>query len=117
MGKIFAADLVLNCKSGHAVCREIIGARVQPTVALFILTPCLAGLISGELNNSEVDDVLKELCRSQVPTLEARALMVLRTAFRHKLWVYDVVPSFGGLHHMEAAVASAPVLCPWEVVL
>lgn len=81
--------------------------RVQPTVTLFILTPCLAGLISGELNNSEVNDPLKDLSRSPVPTLESSALIVLTKAFRHKLWVYDVVSGLVGLHHVEAAVAPA----------
>lgn len=33
-------------------------------------------------------------------------LIVLRKAFRHKLWMYDVVSSLIGLHHMEAAVAT-----------
>lgn len=31
--------------------------KVQPTVILFILTPCLSGLISSKLNNSEVNDL------------------------------------------------------------
>lgn len=42
-----------------------------------------------------------------VPTVEANALIVLTLALRHKLWVYDVVSSLVGLHHMEAAVAPA----------
>lgn len=91
--------------------------RVQPTVALFILTPCLTGLIRRELNNSEVHDPsfcrgtlgapLKDLFWSPIPTLEVGAVIVLTNALRRKLWVYDVVSSLVGLHHMEAAVAPA----------
>lgn len=92
--------------------------RVQPTGTLLILTPCLHGLISKELNNSEVNDPsfcwrtpqeapLKDLCRPPVPTLGAVAVIVLTKTFRHKLWVYDVVSSLVGLHHVEAAVATA----------
>lgn len=89
--------------------------RVQPAVAFFILAPRLTGLICRELNNSEVNDPSfcwgasrapsKTSAGPQSPTLEACALIVLTKALRHKLWVYDVVASLVGLHHMEAAVA------------
>lgn len=49
---------------------------------------------------------LKNPCRSPVPTLEVSSLGVLTKAFRHKLWMDDVVSSLVGLHHMEAAVAA-----------
>lgn len=114
---MFPADLVLNCKTFHTVCSEIIVLWVQPAVALLIVTFCHTGLISGELNNSEVNDSsffwrahrdrLKDLCRTPVAALEITALIVLGKEFRHKLWVYDVVSSLVGLHHMEAAVATA----------
>lgn len=45
----------------------------------------------------------KEL--SRLHTMWAGAL--LTKAFRHKLWVYDVVSCLVGLHHMKAAVATA----------
>lgn len=35
------------------------------------------------------------------------AVIVLTKELGHKLWVYDVVSSLEGLHHMEAAAAPA----------
>lgn len=107
---------MLLCKILHAICGEIIVVRAQWSAALFILAPCLTGLISTKLNNSQVND--PSFCwvvssgpwrisaGSPVPILKAPAVIVLTKALRHKPRMYNVVSSLVGLHHMEAAMAS-----------
>lgn len=91
-----------------AVCEEIIVVRVQPSATLLILAPCLTGLISRELNNSQVND--PSFCWGTSRGLKSplrKPLLVLTEALGHKLRVYDVVSSLVGFHHVEAAVAPA----------